>query len=48
MAEVVLGLEGDQGARQIIASYEDQIIELELGAGVLFDLDTPEAFEADN
>ena len=42
----LLCLEGDQGARQIIAGYEDQIVELELGAGVLFDLDTPEAFEA--
>jgi len=40
----LLSLEGDQGARQIISRYDDQIIELELGAGVLFDLDTPESF----
>ena len=44
----LLSLEGDQGARQIIARYNDQIVELELGAGVLFDLDTPEAFQKGN
>ena len=42
----LLSLEGDQGARQIFSRYEDQIVELELGAGVLFDLDTPESFQA--
>lgn len=41
----LLSLEGDMGARQIISRYNDQIVELELGAGVLFDLDTPEAFQ---
>jgi len=37
-------LKGDKGARQIFSRHEDQIVELELGAGVLFDLDTPQAF----
>lgn len=40
----LLTLEGDTGARQIISKYEDKIIELELGAAVRFDLDTPDAF----
>ncbi|MCP4182332.1 MAG: nucleotidyltransferase family protein [Hyphomicrobiales bacterium] len=44
----LLALEGDQGARQIVSRYNDQIIELELGPGVMFDLDTPESFRAGN
>ncbi len=44
----LLSLEGDQGARQIVSRYNDQIIELELGPGVMFDLDTPESFQAGN
>lgn len=38
-------LEGDKGARQIFSKYEDKTVELELGEGVLFDLDTPESFQ---
>ncbi len=43
----LLALDGDTGARQIISKYEDNIVELELGAAARFDLDTPDAF-ADN
>ncbi len=38
-------LSGDQGARQIFGKFQDQIIEVEIGAPARFDLDTPQAFE---
>lgn len=36
-------LEGDIGARHLIAHYDDQVAEVEIGAAARLDLDTPEA-----
>ena len=41
----LLQLKGDQGARQIIADYEDNVVEVELGKAARFDLDTQQAFD---
>ncbi|MBN35522.1 MAG: 4-diphosphocytidyl-2C-methyl-D-erythritol kinase [Rhodospirillaceae bacterium] len=42
MAEVI----GDTGARHLIGENEDFVAEVELGFGVVTDIDTPEALEA--
>ncbi len=39
-------LEGDIGARHLIAHYDDQVAEVEIGAAARLDLDTPEALAA--
>ena len=39
-------LNGDSGAKQIIAKYHDCIVVVELGRAARFDLDTPQAFKS--
>jgi molybdenum cofactor cytidylyltransferase len=44
---VLLKLEGDRGARALIAAYRNEAVEIEAGDdGVLIDADTPEALHA--
>lgn len=40
------GLSGDQGAKSVIAQHPHLIAEVPAGAGVLADIDTPEAYAA--
>jgi molybdenum cofactor cytidylyltransferase len=39
-------LEGDKGARMLLASLKDEVTEIEADAGVLLDADTPEALRS--
>ncbi|WP_407048613.1 NTP transferase domain-containing protein [Methyloraptor flagellatus] len=39
-------VEGDIGARQVIQGYPEAVVEVEIGAAVALDLDTPEALAA--
>ena len=47
-AEEMTSLEGDVGARRMIGRYEDLVCEVDTGAGVLTDVDTPDALEEIN
>lgn len=42
-AEEMSGLDGDSGAKRLIGAHEDELCEVETDAGVLLDIDTPEA-----
>ncbi|MEM8811874.1 MAG: molybdopterin-binding/glycosyltransferase family 2 protein [Pseudomonadota bacterium] len=38
----LMGLSGDVGARALLAEFAEAVVELEIGAEVVFDIDTPE------
>lgn len=42
----LMAVAGDVGARQVLRGYPEAIVEIELGAAVALDLDTPEALAA--
>ena len=39
-------LEGDKGARQLLAEHAEQVCEVEMDDAILLDVDTPEALAA--
>ena len=42
----IAAITGDTGAKRLLAANEEQLCEIETGAGVLRDVDTPEALAA--
>lgn len=42
----LIALEGDTGARHLLASYAESLVEVDLGAAASVDIDTPEALKA--
>ncbi|MFZ1681794.1 MAG: nucleotidyltransferase family protein, partial [Rhizobiaceae bacterium] len=46
LLDAVNGLAGDAGARALVESAGDDAIDVEIGAGALLDVDTPEALDA--